>query len=247
MSNIQKPLFMVINKNTIFSIFIVLVSIFGYSQNGVNQHDANGKKNGKWIKYFEEEEPKQVRYEGTFEHGQEIGVFKFYEPKSGKQPVATKEYTKGSNKVLVTFYNKAGKVVSKGHMVDKKREGKWEIFHKNGTQLMLIETYKNDKLHGEKITYFPNGNVAMSQHYKNGVLHGQTLIYGDNKTIIQKYAYVDGKVEGHASFYDSEGNLLTEGNYKNGLKDGIWKIYENGELVEEELHPKPIPTPKAKP
>lgn len=234
------------NKNTIFSIFIVLISMFGYGQNEVNQHDVNGKKHGKWIKYFEEK-PKQVRYEGTFEHGQEVGVFKFYEPKSGLQPVATKEYFKDSNKVLVTFYNKAGKIVSKGYMINKMREGEWEIFHKNGTQLMLTETYKKDKLDGKKITYFPDGNVAMSQNYKNGILHGETLIYGENKTIIQKYAYVNGKLHGHAAFYDSEGNLLTEGKYKNGLKDGIWKIYENGKLVEEELHPKPIPTPKAKP
>ena len=42
-----------------------------------NQLDSNGKKQGLWKGVYEES--KRPRYEGTFEHGKEVGMFKFFD------------------------------------------------------------------------------------------------------------------------------------------------------------------------
>ena len=70
-------------KYTLYFYFI----LFGSSlcaQESINQMDANGKRHGVWKKTFPGSQ--QLRYEGTFDHGKEVGVFKFYCEECGKQP-----------------------------------------------------------------------------------------------------------------------------------------------------------------
>jgi hypothetical protein len=45
------------------------------SQVDFNKLDSQGKKHGFWKGFYEES--KRSRYEGTFEHGNEIGKFQF--------------------------------------------------------------------------------------------------------------------------------------------------------------------------
>ena len=54
----------------------LLISLSVFSQD-FNKLDENGKKNGLWKGIYEES--KRPRYEGTFEHGKEIGMFKFFD------------------------------------------------------------------------------------------------------------------------------------------------------------------------
>ena len=56
-------------------IVMILMSgnLIGQSLNGF---DSDGKRHGKWKKNFEGTQV--VRYEGTFSHGKEVGLFKFY-------------------------------------------------------------------------------------------------------------------------------------------------------------------------
>ena len=78
-----------------------------------NKVDANGKKHGVWKGIYEES--KRPRYEGTFDHGKEIGMFKFFDDNtSGKviarivgDKIVQGEYTSG--KVI-------GRVVDGGRM-----------------------------------------------------------------------------------------------------------------------------------
>ena len=62
-------------------LLIVFAFIFTTSilaQSDFNKLDENGKKNGVWKGVYEES--KRPRYEGTFEHGKEIGLFTYFEP-----------------------------------------------------------------------------------------------------------------------------------------------------------------------
>jgi hypothetical protein len=56
-----------------FMILLTIVYSVGYAQN-VNKFDENGKRHGLWKGIYED--TKNPRYEGTFEHGKEMGVFK---------------------------------------------------------------------------------------------------------------------------------------------------------------------------
>ena len=106
-------------KITIFYVFIFLSSIIVAQD--YNKLDADGKRHGKWLKKYDGTD--QTRYEGTFEHGKEVGEFKFYKPTSGDIPTAIKIFSKDNDSVLVKYYSSKGKVISQGKMIGKIREG----------------------------------------------------------------------------------------------------------------------------
>ena len=55
---------------------LILLSFFAFAPlyGQQNQTDYDGKKHGKWVKYFEEK-PEKVRFEGEFNHGIPVNTF----------------------------------------------------------------------------------------------------------------------------------------------------------------------------
>ena len=90
-------------KHILVSIWMLFCYGFTIQSQEVNKIDNQGLRHGLWQKFFEG--TKQLRYTGTFEHGKEIGAFKFYD-KSGGHPTAIKTYTKGEELLDVVFYTK---------------------------------------------------------------------------------------------------------------------------------------------
>lgn len=213
-------------------LFFLITGFLGFSQE-INQMDAQGKRHGAWKKNFQGTEV--PRYEGQFEHGKEIGLFKFYKYIDKKGVLtATKEFHKDGS-ADVTFFNSTGKVISQGKMIGKIHVGKWTYFH-NNTKVVMTEENFNGKgeLEGERKTYYPNAQLAEIQQYKSGKLNGVSKMYAqDNGAIINEYTYVDGELHGPAKTYDNSGKVIAEGNYRHDKQHGIWKYYENGELKEE--------------
>lgn len=221
-------------KNLFLSILLIL-SLSSLAQEEINQYDSNGRRHGEWKGYYEDD-PSQLKYEGTFEHGREIGLFKFYQP-GLKKPAATRVFSPDSDTVEVTFLTQKGKVISKGKMKGRERIGQWTYFHNNSDRLMMTENYKNGILNGEKIIYFDNGQVAEKASYTNGVLHGERILYSEKGVVLEHLNYEEGKLHGPAKFYNGKGELLTEGTYRDDQHHGLWKYYENGELKEEKTFP----------
>ena len=60
------------------SIILLITLLFTcfLSAQEINQFDENGERHGKWQKKFEG--TNEYRYHGQFEHGKEIGMFKYY-------------------------------------------------------------------------------------------------------------------------------------------------------------------------
>ena len=210
-------------------VFLLIPSFFIAQE--YNAFDAQGERHGSWKKYYDDS--KQLRYEGTFDHGKEVGVFKFYDKGSGTQPSATKAYTAGSTILDVAFYQPDGKKVCEGQMDGRKRIGTWTYYHKNGTTVMTTEAYSKGILEGERLVYYENGAVAERVHYISGKEQGESQHYTEKKTLLSSYTYEAGKRHGPARIYDVDGNLIREGKYKEGMKHGLWKYYKGGKLDKE--------------
>lgn len=213
-----------------YYIIIFLVSIFTTSNliaQGLNKKDAQGLRHGSWSKNYRG--TKQPRYIGTFNHGKEEGVFKFYD-KSGGKPIAIKEYMPSQDFVNVSFYTKSGTKISEGKMIERSKQGEWLYYHKDGKSLMTKEKYNNNKLEGKRIVYFINGKKAQETMYLNGLKHGIDVHYNEKGIILKEYLYANDILEGLSKLYDSEGNLFREGNYKANRKHGSWKYYKNRTL-----------------
>lgn len=218
-------------KQYLIAIFCFITTI-GFSQE-INQMDADGKRHGLWKKDFEN--TNQPRYEGTFEHGEEVGVFKFYKL-DGKKSVlsATREFSPDSDDILVKFFSSKGKLISEGHMVDKSFVGKWVYYHNKTKAVMTVEYYNdNGKLEGERLVYYPNGQMAEQANYVNGMLEGTSKVFSNKGVLIKDFLYHEGKLNGMSKYYNGDGQLLAEGVYRNDKKHGIWKYYENGLLTKE--------------
>jgi antitoxin component YwqK of YwqJK toxin-antitoxin module len=206
------------------------------AQEKINQYDENGKRHGVWKKYYENSD--QLRYDGAFEHGKEIGVFMFYCEECEDNPTVIKTFNENDRSAHVQYFTIKGKLVSEGKMIGKDRIGEWVYYHKSSDQVMTKEYYKNGKLDGMKVTYYTNDQITEETEYKDGLKNGKDNFYSPEGVQIKKLIYKNGFLHGPAYYYDSNGSIILEGNYKDGKKDGLWKHYEGGALIKEETFPK---------
>lgn len=219
----------------LFLLAFVITTPIVFSQNEINQLDSKGKRQGIWKKNFKDSE--QIRYEGEFNHGKEIGVFKFYCEDCGTTPVMTKSFNENDAIAEVKYFSKKGKLISEGEMKGKVRIGPWIYYHNGTKNIMTKETYNNGELDGKKSTYYKTNVLAEEINYKNGIKDGPNNYYSPTGKLLKKLIYVNDELHGYAIYYDAQGDIVLEGNYKNGKKDGIWKTYEEGEFVKEEKFP----------
>jgi len=222
-----------------FLLFISLITVSSVnSQSEINQLDNQGKRHGVWKKLYEDS--LQTRYQGAFNHGKEIGVFKYYCSDCKNNPIIIKTFNKNDNTAQVVFLTKKGKVVSEGTMEGKTRIGEWVYYHKKANSIMTKEFYVNGKLDGLKITYYLNKKITEEVAYKNGLKEGKNNYYSPDGVLLKKLIYKNDELHGPAFYYDALGDVTLEGNYKNGRKHGVWKYYKDGKLIKEETFPRPL-------
>ena len=220
-----------INIKRIFSTTLLLSAFFITTAQAqkINRLDANGKRDGVWKKYYDDDK-NDVRYTGQFKNGKEIGTFKFYELNSYGIPSMTKEFSVKSDSAFVQFFTPKGKVKTKGWMIGKKRVGKWVYYFSDGN-IFSEEEYVDGKLDGVVKNYYRNGKLTEETYYKKGEKDGVSKIFTDSGIMIEEVNYVAGKLEGEGRYYDLKGSLKEKGMYKNGKRDGKWEFYMDGEVV----------------
>ncbi len=215
-------------------LFMALIFHFSlaFGQNEINQVDGNGERHGVWRKYYNND---RIRYSGKFEHGKEVGVFKFYSASNSENPIIIKNYDPGSQFAEVSFYKPNGVLESEGKMKGKNREGKWLFYHENGKSIMSEENYANGKLEGPYTTFYPTGEPTEITSYKNGLLDGNYKKYSIKGFLYQDFNYSKGKLNGMAIYYSRKtGDLIKKGPFKDDQRVGTWENYVDGELVSTE-------------
>lgn len=217
-------------KKIIFGLAL-LNAIIVSAQADINKVDADGKKDGLWKGTYEVS--KRPRYEGTFSHGKETGIFKFFDDTKKGDVVATRDFTANDGSAYNIFYDQNKNKVSEGKVIGKNYEGEWKYYHKASKVLMTTENYKNGKLEGLRTVFYPNAKIAEEITYVNGQKEGIYKKYGQNGIILEKTTYKNNQYNGDAVFYDSDGLVASEGKFLNGKKAGIWKFYLKGKLTKE--------------
>jgi antitoxin component YwqK of YwqJK toxin-antitoxin module len=222
---------------TAIFFLVVLISANTMVAQDINKFDEKGERHGVWKKYYPN--TKQLRYEGTFDHGKEVGTFKFYCLECGDNPTTTKEFKPGSDIATVKYFTIKGKQVSEGQMKGKDRVGEWVYFQKNSNNIMSKEVYVADLKDGVQTTYYPNGKLTEEITYVKGVKQGENNYYSPEGVLLKKLIYHDDKLHGPAEYYDANGNVTIKGYYKHGKKHGLWQYFEDGKVKLEETYPKP--------
>lgn len=211
-------------------LFLSIITITNVFAQNINQFDDNGKRHGKWEKKFEG--TNKLRYQGQFEHGKEVGTFKFYHQGAiGKHPSCIKEFTRDSDTVMVKYYSSKGIFLSEGKTKGKLRIGQWKSYERNSGVLVDVENYVNGKLEGIKTSYYNDGKIIQTQEFKNDVLHGKKIMYAPNGKVSSEYVFVNGKSHGYFVEYDENGLKAKTGKYDMNKPRGVWKFYDNGKLI----------------
>lgn len=207
-------------------VFLMCFSI-GFPQD-TNKLDSNGKKHGLWKGVHEESQ--RPRYEGTFEHGKEVGMFKFFDDTKVGTIIATREFNPKESSCYTVFYNQKNNKVSEGKVVNRQFEGEWKYYHEDLPIIMTLEFYIKGKLNGTRKVFFKSGELAEETNYKDGIKNGISKRYLENGVVIEETNYVNDECDGKAIFRTSDNQIAAEGVFENGKKIGIWKILEKGKV-----------------
>jgi antitoxin component YwqK of YwqJK toxin-antitoxin module len=222
----------------LFKIVFLILSISVFSQTDINKLDANGKKIGLWKGVFED--TKRPRYEGTFDHDKEVGLFKFFDNTKASNLIATREFNSKDNSAYTIFYDFNKNKISEGKVLNKLYEGLWIYYHKGSTVIMTSENYKNGKLNGTKTVNFKSGKPAEISNYKNGILDGVYIKYDESGIALEESFYINGELSGETTYRAPDGLVVAKGKFRKGVKVGIWQFFENGKLESEDNFDQPI-------
>jgi len=222
----------------VFRIFVfVLCCQAVFSQANNNPLDEKGKKHGVWKGTYEGSG--RPRYEGTFEHGKEVGVFNFFDDTKAKSIIATRTFNPDDNSCYTIFYDQKKNIVSEGKEVNKLREGQWKYYHKASKSIMILENYKNGKLDGTRTVYYPSGKIVDEIIYKNGLKEGVYKKYSESGIVMESSFFKNGEYDGEAIYKDPNDLVVAKGMFKKGKKVGKWQFFVNGKLTSEEDMNKP--------
>lgn len=213
-------------------LFFLVFNTITFAQIDSNKLDEKGNKHGLWKGFYQES--KRPRYEGTFEHGKEVGIFKYFDDTKAQSVLATREFSGKDNSAYTIFYNQKKNKVSEGKVVNKMYEGEWKYYHQNATSIMTLENYKKGKLQGLRTVYYPDGTIAEETNYRDGIKEGTYKKYTVKGIVLEETNYKNGEFNGSTIYRDPLGNVVAKGNYVNGRKSGNWKFYENGKLMSQE-------------
>ncbi|WP_162126291.1 toxin-antitoxin system YwqK family antitoxin [Flavobacterium phycosphaerae] len=213
-------------------IFLFINSV-SFAQD-FNKLDENGNKHGVWKGIYEES--KRPRYEGTFDHGKEVGIFKFFDDTKAGTVIATREFNTQNNSCYTTFFNQKSNKVSEGKVVNKQFEGEWKYYHEDSPEIMTLEKYTNGKLDGVRKVFYKSGKIAEETVYKNGIKDGPYKSYAENGVLLEETTYVNGQYEGLAIFRTTDNKIAGKGLFKNGKKVGMWKILEKNKLKDVNMN-----------
>ena len=215
----------------LFIVLLLFSAFLANAQDKINQFDDKGERHGLWRGTHKESN--RVRYEGTFNHGKETGIFKYFDDTKAGTVIATRDFSKGDGSCYAVFYDQKSNKVSEGKLVNKLPEGEWKYYHFESKQLMSKELYKNGKLEGVRKVFYKDGTLAEETNYVNGIKHGNSKTYSEKGQLIDAHVYKNGQYDGVASYYDGLGNKMYEGSYVNGKRVGTWKFFEKNKVIKQ--------------
>ncbi|MGB1040201.1 MAG: toxin-antitoxin system YwqK family antitoxin [Flavobacteriales bacterium] len=215
------------------SVFFFLLFV-GNSFGQINQTDANGLKQGTWVKKFEGK--KEIKYKGKFKDGIPVGVFIFYY-ESGRVKAKNRYFNDG-NDSFVSTYHENGKLMSMGKYVNKLKDSVWVYLDHYGNYISK-DTYLAGMKHGKCITYYVYNpkidvgppNLLEVTMYKFGEKEGEAMKYYKNGKLLSKATYVLGSLEGKFITYYPTGKKKTVIHYKHGVRNGYTLNYDANEKL----------------
>lgn len=200
-------------------IVFLFISNLMLAQDSINQTDAQGKKQGVWIK----KDPQgNLIYQATFKDDKPVGEMKRYH-ENGKIK-AIMVFTEGSEVSDAQLFDEQGKLVAQGKYEGQKKTGEWQYLL--NSKIVSTETYLNGQKHGLSKRYYKTGEILEEATWQNDKLHGVYRSYfQDGKPYIE-CNYTEGKRQGVFKTSFANGEQELDAFYTNDARDKDWSYYD---------------------
>lgn len=206
-------------------VLMLIVSGSLMAQNGVNQVDAQGKKQGFWTK---KDAQGRLLYQATFKDDQPVGEMKRFHP-NGKIK-ALMSFTEGSQVSEATLFDETGHKIAEGKYLDQKKTGEWHYFAND--KMVSSENFENGEKNGLAKRWFSTGELLEEAMWNNGKLNGIYRSYFQNGKVYLECKYNMGHKNGPFKIFFTDGTLELDAFYTNDLQDKSWLYYnEKGDLL----------------
>jgi antitoxin component YwqK of YwqJK toxin-antitoxin module len=192
-----------------FSLIFLTKFSFALSADTINNSDGNKFRQGWWIiknenKQLEDCDATAKVEEGRYLDNQKTGVWKSY-------------FCSGKLKSEITY--------EEGFWRINHWEGKYKLYHENGTVYQDFNFGPDGKRDGVQKYYHPNGKLMAEGTWKDSKESGTIKEYALNGKLISERVYNDGIISTEASKYYPE----------------TADISEEPEIIEEKTPPPPPP------
>jgi antitoxin component YwqK of YwqJK toxin-antitoxin module len=215
--------FIAMSIKIIFTVSLIAFSSIVLCQNetSINQVDSKGRKQGHWIKRYQDE---TILYDGYFKDDHPVGEFKrYYENKNLKSVL---QFSANGKEASAILYHSNGNIASKGKYINQKKEGKWQFFSERVKDYLISEDiYSADLRNGISLKFYPDSTIAEKVGYVNDIRQGEWTRYYPNGSILLKSNYLNGRIDGKFETWFEDGGIEYSGQYKNDARDGLWLIY----------------------
>ncbi|MCE3295659.1 MAG: hypothetical protein K0R65_1373 [Crocinitomicaceae bacterium] len=165
----------------------------------INQKDANGKKQGKWIYYGKDRPEEGYPMEGKIEEGpykddRKEGIWIKYH-NDGVTPKLKGMYVNNRPKGYYTKFHANGKIKEQGSFEKNQYQDSLKRFHENGQLEYEAKYNENGKEQGKVKYYYPNGQVEFEYSSQNGVAAGKATRYYENGDVKEEIEFnADGSI-----------------------------------------------------
>lgn len=223
-------------KKLAFVCLILAVSVsVVFSQNTVNQTDANGRKQGLW-----DEKSPGISSKGYYVNNQKDGCWTTYT--SDEKLIRIENFKLGIRDGIAVDIDQHGYLVSEVYYMNNLLEGTVRKYFYGSNPASFIDFHEG-KMHGKKKIYYENsaGKLLEESDYKDDVKNGKSNFYSLTGEPIAEYNYVNNLLQGMQKTYYSGRKIMSEQQFVDNLENGFSKeYYENGKLKSEGLYVKGI-------
>ena len=133
------------------------------------------------------------------------------------------------------YYDSGNRVRSTQVFTDGERNSPLTVYYRDG-MIKHIFGYSHDKMAGDIVSYYPNGQKQEEMHLgrpdtQDPALNGLVRFYYENGQISESFSYVNLKLEGPYRAYFPDGRVRREGQFSQGRRTGRWSTYEKDGTV----------------
>lgn len=137
-----------------------------------------------------------------------------------------------SNENEIIEYAPSGNIYKKYYIdQDSLLSGPYFTYYEDGRSLFERASYKNGKLSGKRVLYYPSGQPEIIESYIDDILIDTLYVFYESGSIKRKAPYTNGVLTGVLLVFYENGQLKEEVTFEENRENGKFVEYhENGQI-----------------